>query len=85
MSFIRFFFKLRCILIFVISYRVIVIVKEFVFLVFGKCIMLEIVGVLWEWFLVVSGSYVSEELLEWVKVWCMDSYVKFVEMVMSVE
>lgn len=70
---------------FVISYRVIVIVKEFVFLVFGKCIMLEIVGVLWEWFLVVSGGYVSEELLEWVKVWCMDSYVKFVEMVMSVE
>lgn len=85
MSFIRFFFKLRCIWIFVISYRVIVIVKEFVFLVFGKCIMLEIVGVLWEWFLVVSGGYVSEELLEWVKVWCMDSYVKFVEMVMSVE
>lgn len=60
--------------------------KEYVFLVvFGKCIIFEIVGVLWEWFFVVCGCYIDEKFLERFKVWCMDSYVKFMELVMKLK
>ena len=62
-----------------------VIATEFASPASGKRITSEIAGALWEWPPAVSGSHVSEESLERAKVWCMDSYAKFVEMAMSAE
>ena len=62
-----------------------VIAKEFASPVSGKRITSEIAGALWEWPPAVCGSHVTEESLERAKVWCMDSYTKFVEMAMSSE
>jgi len=62
-----------------------VIAKEFASPFSGKRITSEIAGALWEWPPAVCGSHVTEESLERAKVWCMDSYTKFVEMAMSSE
>lgn len=61
-----------------------VVAKEFASPVSGKRITSEIAGALWEWPPAVCGSHVNEESLERAKVWCMDSYAKFVEMALSV-
>ena len=45
----------------------------------------EIAGALWEWPPAVCGRHADEDSLERAKVWCMDSYAKFVEMAMSAE
>ena len=62
-----------------------VIAKEFASPVSGKRITSEIAGALWEWPPAVCGSHVTEESLERAKVWCTDSYTKFVEMAMRSE
>lgn len=62
-----------------------VIAKEFASPDSGKRITSEIAGALWEWPPAVCGSHVSEEALERAKVWCMESYAKFVEMAISAE
>ena len=61
-----------------------VIAKEFASQA-GKRITSEIAGALWEWPPAVCGSHLSEESLERAKVWCMESYAKFVEMAMNAE
>ena len=62
-----------------------VLAKEFASPDSGKRITSEIAGALWEWPPAVCGSLVSEEALERAKVWCMESYAKFVEMAVSAE
>lgn len=62
-----------------------VIAKEFASPVSGKRITSEIAGALWEWPPAVCGSHVTEDSLDRAKVWCVDSYTKFVEMAMSAE
>ena len=62
-----------------------VLAKEFASPDSGKRITSEIAGALWEWPPAVCGSHVSEEPLERAKVWCMESYAKFVEMAISAE
>ena len=60
-----------------------VVAKEFASPVSGKRITSEIAGALWEWPPAVCGSRMNEESLERAKIWCMDSYAKFVEMALS--
>ena len=60
-----------------------VIAKEFASPVSGNRITSEIAGALWEWPPAVCGGHVDEDSLERAKVWCTDSYAKFVEMAMS--
>lgn len=68
-----------------IRYRVTVVAEQFASPVSGKRITSEIAGALWEWPPAVCGSHTDEESLERAKVWCLDSYAKFVEMAMSAE
>ena len=60
-----------------------VVAKEFASPVSGKRITSEKAGVLWEWPPAVCESRMNEESLEQAKIWCMDSYAKFVEMALS--
>lgn len=62
-----------------------VVAKEFASPVYDKRITSEIAGALWEWPPAVCGHHTDEESLERAKIWCMDSYAKFVEMAMSAE
>lgn len=62
-----------------------VVAKEFASPVSGKRITSEIAGALWEWPPAVCGGVMNEESLERAKVWCTDSYTKFVEMAMRAE
>lgn len=48
-----------------------------------KCITSEIAGALWEWPPAVCGRHTDEKSLERSKVWCMDSYAKFMELAMK--
>ena len=65
-----------------IRYRVTVVAKEFASLVSGKLITSEVAGALWEWPPAVCGGHTDKESLDRAKVWCTDSYTKFVEMAM---
>ena len=58
------------------------IAKEFASSVSGELITSEIAGALWEWPPAVCGGHPDEESLDRAKVWCTDSYTKFVEMAM---
>ena len=49
----------------------------------GKRITSEIAGALWEWPPAVCGRHTDEKSLERSKVWCMDSYGKFMELAMN--
>ena len=62
-----------------------VVAKEFASPVSGKRITSEIASALWEWPPAVCGGRIDEEALERAKVWCMDSYTKFLEIAMSAE
>ena len=62
-----------------------VVAKEFASPVSGFRITSEIAGALWEWPPAVCGVHANEESLERAKVWCMDSYAKFLEIAMSGE
>ena len=59
--------------------------KEFASPVSGKRITSEIAGALWEWPPAVCGRHTDETSLERSKVWCMDSYAKFVELALNSE
>ena len=66
------------------GYKVTVVAKEFASPVAsGKCITSEIAGALWEWPPAVCGRHTDEKSLERSKVWCMDSYAKFMELAMK--
>ena len=66
------------------GYKVTVVAKEFASPVAsGKCITSEIAGALWEWPPAVCGRHTDEKSLERSKVWCMDSYGKFMELAMK--
>ena len=66
------------------GYKVTVVAKEFASPVAsGKCITSEIAGALWEWPPAVCGRHTDEKSLERSKVWCMDSYGKFMELAMN--
>ena len=66
------------------GYKVTVLAKEFASPVAsGKCITSEIAGALWEWPPAVCGRHIDEKSLERSKVWCMDSYAKFMELAMK--
>lgn len=62
-----------------------VVAKEFASPVSGKRITSEIAGALWEWPPAVCGGAMNEESLERAKIWCTDSYTKFVQMAMHSE
>lgn len=57
-----------------------VIAKEFASFTSGKLITSEIAGALWEWPPAVCGGHTDEESLDRAKVWCTESYTKFVEL-----
>ena len=64
--------------------KVTVLAKEFASPVSsGKRITSEIAGALWEWPPAVCGRHTNKESLERAKVWCMDSYAKFMELAMN--
>ena len=66
------------------GYKVTVVAKEFASPVAsGKCITSEIAGALWEWPPAVCGRHTDVKSLERSKVWCMDSYAKFMELAMK--
>ena len=66
------------------GYRVTVVAKEYASPVAsGKRITSEIAGALWEWPPAVCGRHTDEKSLERSKVWCMDSYGKFMELAMN--
>ena len=62
-----------------------VVAKEFASSVSGELITSEIAGALWEWPPTVCGGHIDEESLDRAKVWCTESYTKFVEMAMKSE
>ena len=65
-------------------YKVTVVAKEYASPVAsGKRITSEIAGALWEWPPAVCGRHTDEKSLERSKVWCMDSYGKFMELAMN--
>ena len=64
-------------------YSVTVVAKEYASPVSGKRITSEIAGALWEWPPAVCGRHTDEKSLERSKVWCMDSYAKFMELAMK--
>ena len=68
-----------------LRYRVTVLAKEFASSVSGELITSEIAGALWEWPPAVCGGHTDEESLDRAKVWCTESYTKFVEMAMKSE
>ena len=68
-----------------VRYRVTVIAKEFASPASGNLITSEIAGALWEWPPAVCGGHADEESIDRAKVWCTDSYTKFVEMAMKSE
>lgn len=66
------------------GYKVTVVAKEYASPVAsGKRITSEIAGALWEWPPAVCGRHTDEKSLERSKVWCMDSYGKFMELAMN--
>ncbi|XP_015758697.1 PREDICTED: D-aspartate oxidase-like [Acropora digitifera] len=66
------------------GYKVTVVAKEYASPVASdKCITSEIAGALWEWPPAVCGRHTDEKSLERSKVWCMDSYAKFMELAMN--
>ena len=66
------------------GYKVTVLAKEYASPVAsGKRITSEIAGALWEWPPAVCGRHTDEKSLERSKVWCMDSYGKFMELAMN--
>ena len=66
------------------GYKVTVVAKEYASPVAsGKSITSEIDGALWEWPPAVCGRHTDEKSLERSKVWCMDSYGKFMELAMN--
>ena len=67
-----------------LRYKVTVVAKEYASPVAsGKRITSEIAGALWEWPPAVCGRHTDEKSLERSKVWCMDSYGKFMELAMN--
>ena len=67
-----------------LRYKVTVVAKEYASPVAsGKCVTSEIAGALWEWPPAVCGRHIDETSLERSKVWCMDSYAKFMELAMK--
>ena len=71
-------------LIYFSRYKVTVVAKEYASPVASrKCITSEIAGALWEWPPAVCGRHTDEKSLERSKVWCMDSYAKFMELAMK--
>ena len=67
-----------------LRYKVTVVAKEYASPVSsGKRITSEIAGALWEWPPAVCGRHTDEKSLERSKVWCMDSYGKFMELAMN--
>ena len=68
----------------ILRYKVTIVAKEYASPVAsGKRITSEIAGALWEWPPAVCGRHTDEKSLERSKVWCMDSYGKFMELVMN--
>ena len=67
------------------GYKVTVVAKEYASPVagVGQRITSEIAGALWEWPPAVCGRHTDEKSLERSKVWCMDSYGKFMELAMN--
>ena len=67
------------------GYKVTVVAKEYASPVagVGERITSEIAGALWEWPPAVCGRHTDEKSLERSKVWCMDSYGKFMELAMN--
>ena len=67
-----------------LRYKVTVVAKEYASPVASsKRITSEIAGALWEWPPAVCGRHTDEKSLERSKVWCMDSYGKFMELAMN--